>query len=116
MDLAAKVYWEEAIEQHLTPQVELSGEPWSIWMNGKKLVKNRRGTIYEVHTESHLEYHVNVHQHARSRPPIASSRKARQRCVAKLRKLVGIWCSRCCMVVPRKWRATEGYNLPPSVE
>ena len=57
MDLAAKIYWEQAIEQDLRPQVELDGEPWSIWLNDKKLVKELRNTIYdELHSRPLRQY------------------------------------------------------------
>jgi hypothetical protein len=47
MDLLAKTYWAETHAQHLPTQWCISGEPWPLWLAGRKVCQRIKATIVD---------------------------------------------------------------------
>jgi len=67
-DHRAKVHWIEATEGDIKPIYAFSGEPWSIWIAGRKLCQDIKAQVYEaVHAPKIKQYWTG-----RKRPRMSS--------------------------------------------
>lgn len=69
MDIAAKAYWEEATTARSQALQCIHGEPWSLWIDGRKICQNLREQVYDaVHAPKIAHYWTN-----RKRPRLTTT-------------------------------------------